>query len=68
MSKRILAEELDDKSMTNPKNVLTVGLAAATPALVLPFLAGWFLSLQPGFAQLNSCATTWDSNLCLLVS
>ncbi|MGH9878291.1 MAG: hypothetical protein ACRD5H_11685 [Nitrososphaerales archaeon] len=27
--------------MTNPKNVLTVELAAATLALVLPFLAGW---------------------------
>jgi hypothetical protein len=38
--------------MTNPKNVLSVGLAAATLALVLPFLAGGFLSLQPGFAQL----------------
>jgi hypothetical protein len=38
--------------MTNPKNVLSVGLAAATLALVLPFLADGFLSLQPGFAQL----------------
>jgi hypothetical protein len=32
--------------MTNPKKVLSVGLAAATLALVLPFLAGGFLSLS----------------------
>src|SRR5215204_3063547 len=35
MSKRILAKERDDKSMTNPKNVLSVGLAAATLVVFL---------------------------------
>ncbi|MEW6603287.1 MAG: hypothetical protein AB1351_01195 [Thermoproteota archaeon] len=36
--------------MTNLKHTLSVGLAAATLATVLPFFAGGFLLLQPGFA------------------
>lgn len=38
--------------MTNSKHVLSVGLAAATLVVVLPFLAGGMLLLQPGIAPL----------------
>jgi hypothetical protein len=38
--------------MTNLKYVLSVGLAAATLAVVLPFFAGGVLLLQPSFAPL----------------
>ena len=37
MSKRILAKESDDESMTNLKNVSSVGLAAAALAAFLQY-------------------------------
>jgi hypothetical protein len=37
---------------TNSKQALSVGLAAATLLVVLPFFAGSVLVLQPSFAQL----------------
>jgi hypothetical protein len=38
--------------MTNPKHILSVGLAAATFVVVLPFFAGGVLLLQPSLAPL----------------
>jgi hypothetical protein len=38
--------------MTNLKHVLSVGLAAATLVVVLPFLQGVLLLVVPGFASL----------------
>lgn len=52
MSKRILAKEWDDESVTNLKKVLPVGLAAATLAAVFPFFAGSALLLLPPFTEL----------------
>jgi hypothetical protein len=45
-------DRIKDFAMANSKRVLSVGLAAATLALVLPFFAGGFLLLQPSFAPL----------------
>lgn len=38
--------------MKNPRNIMSVGLAAATFAVVLPFLQGVLLLVWPGYATL----------------
>ena len=48
----MLPDEVEDCVMANPRRILSVGLAAATLAVVLPFLQGVVLLVWPGYAPL----------------